>query len=182
MSQDTQIKQIEVDITIEDLVAFNRYVAQRSPQIKRGYQVTLFIVPVALLVIAVLLHKTFPTLIYIEAIFGILWLVAFPRFYWRLMDNNVKRVLNEGQNKGVLGKHMITISEQGLHETTEVNVSQFAWTGFDRVERNEQYIFAFISAVMAHIIPIRAFSDSNQANEFYSAMKNYIEQAKQPIT
>jgi hypothetical protein len=178
MSQDIQTKQIEINITIDDLIAFNRYAAQRSSQVKRGYRVTLFTVPVALLLIAVLLYEYVPFIVPVESVFILLWFFAFPRLYWRLMDNSVKRMLNERQNKGIVGKHLIEINEKGLHETTEVNDSHVEWAGFDCIEKNEQYIFAFISAMMAHIIPIRAFADTNQATEFYSSMKEYFDQAK----
>jgi hypothetical protein len=149
MSQSMQTKQIEINITFDDLVAFNRYAAQRSPQVKRGYHFVLITVPVALLLISMLLYKYIPFIVPVE-----------------------------GQTKGVVGKHVIEISEKGLHETTEVNDSLVAWDGFDCIERNEQYIFAFISAMMAHIIPIRAFADTNQVTEFYSSMKKFFDQAK----
>jgi hypothetical protein len=178
MSQDTTTKQIEIDITLDDLIAFNRFAAKQSPRVKQGYRLAFIAVPVALIIVALILFKSLPTIVPVAIVFILAWIFAYPRFYWQLFDNNVKYLISQGKNKGIVGKHMIEISEKGLCETTEVNQSIVVWSGLERIEQNEQYVFAFVNPMMAHIIPIRAFADAKQAIEFFSTMKVYFNQAK----
>jgi hypothetical protein len=70
--------------------------------------------------------------------------------------------------KGVLGKHIIQISEEGLREATDVNESFRKWEAVTNVLQNAEYIFIFDSDIMVHIIPKRAFKEKSEAEHFYS--------------
>lgn len=70
------------------------------------------------------------------------------------------------------------LAKKGLRETTVVNNSFTEWSGFERIEQNEKYIFVFCNAMVAHTIPKRAFEDEKQSTEFYSALKEYFEKSR----
>jgi len=84
---------------------------------------------------------------------------------------SARKLAGEGENKGVLCDHVIAITEEGLRETTQVSESRSTWTGIERIVENEEYVFIYISACQAHVIPKRAFASEKDSKEF-------IEQAR----
>jgi hypothetical protein len=80
--------------------------------------------------------------------------------------------MDSGKIKGVLGKHTIEISEQGIQETTEVNQSFFTWTGIYSIEYNNSYIYVFTGPTSAYVIPKSSFSNEEGATNLYSFMSD----------
>jgi len=78
-----------------------------------------------------------------------------------------KQVADERPQRGQLGRHTLSLSEDGLIERTAVGESRTAWTGVDRVEQDRAYIFIYTSAAAAHVIPKRAFRSAEEAERFY---------------
>jgi hypothetical protein len=89
------------------------------------------------------------------------------------IKKNVEGVLAEGKNKGVIGRHKITLNESGLTETTIVNSEFRTWQGIERIEENDIYIFIYISANSAHIIPKKAFANNNLMKDFIDLANSY---------
>ena len=73
----------------------------------------------------------------------------------------------EKPDRGLLGRHRLVLSDEGLAESTTVGESRTSWAGVDRVEQNPDYIYIYTSLVGAHVIPKRAFSDGQEAERFY---------------
>jgi hypothetical protein len=105
-------------------------------------------------------------------------MISFPFVYKRSMKYSITKMLENGQNKGTIGSHSITITDHELRETTEVSDSRWTWSGVERVEQTTDYIFIFISPVMAHIIPKRAFESPDTAAMFYTTALAFFNQAK----
>jgi hypothetical protein len=78
------------------------------------------------------------------------------------------------RDRGFLTEHSITISDRGLIEETEVNRTEVKWTAITRVVRTRRYILVFLSPIMAHIIPRRAFADSAECDRFYSELQSRV--------
>ena len=74
-------------------------------------------------------------------------------------------VRREKAGKGLLGTHTLELTESGLVETTWVGESRSSWVGVDRVEQDESYIYIYMSAIVAHVVPKRAFG-AGQADAF----------------
>jgi len=89
------------------------------------------------------------------------------------MSYSVRKLASEGKNKGILGSHTIIISEEGLQEITEVSESRSIWSGIERIEENEEYIFVYIGAYQAHVIPKRDFASKEDAKEFAEQARLY---------
>lgn len=118
MIQDIQTKKVEINITMDDLLAFNRYIHQQLPRSKQIYRTFLIAVPIALALITGILSYYLQIeiaifIILVAVVFTILWFFEYPRMYWRQIDKNVERIYSTGQYKGVFGDHFIEISEKG---------------------------------------------------------------------
>lgn len=74
---------------------------------------------------------------------------------------------DERPDRGHLGRHRVTLGEDGVTESTSVGESRTAWAGVDRVEQSPDYIFIYTTPAAAHVIPKRAFKDPEEAEAFF---------------
>jgi hypothetical protein len=171
---------VQFEITLDDVVAFNRYAIQHSPVFRRNYWIVMGCIPVMALIVALVNSRSWNSLSFWLPLVAItiVLLIIFPLWYKHENDQTVIKVMRTGKNRGTLGKHTLLISEDGLVETTEVNESRWAWTGIERVEQIEHYIFIFVSSNAAHIIPKRAFASTEEVTQFYNAAKTLLDRAK----
>lgn len=174
---------IHFDITLNDLLAFNHYFANQSSLLRRYYWSILIGVPLIVTFLAFIFNSriTISVLIFPLIFLGI-WAIIFPRTYKRSITHNITKTIESGQNKGTIGAHVITITDQYLHEATEVNESRWIWPGIERIEQDADYIFIFTSPILAHIIPKRAFASPEAATAFYTAALGFYKQAKGQVT
>jgi YcxB-like protein len=167
---------IEYYNTIDDLIAFNRFIFKHNPDAKRGYRFVLFLFPSIIIFFAIIMIIDLPSWAWLAPVLlfllAVLWFFDFPKRFQKTLDNKVKKAMDSGKIKGVLGKHTIEISEQGIQETTEVNQSFFVWTGIYSIEYNDSCIYVFISPTRAYIIPKSSFSNEEGATNFYSFMSD----------
>jgi hypothetical protein len=153
--------------TLADLFRFNLYLLPRA----RGIYIigAIFILGIS--------YSTVPTLYRSDAIFvvkvvtylvillltsSVVALISLMAF----LASYVPRL-----NKGILTEHTITLSADGFTETTLVNKTESTWAGLVRLGQTRGYIFLFISASAAHVIPKRAFASCEDAVEFYDYAK-----------
>lgn len=87
-------------------------------------------------------------------------------------------ILIPSRRAGVLGKHIISISAEGLRETTSVNDSIHKWSGIIRIKSNKKYIYIYTDNAAAHIIPKRAFPTEAEAEQFLANLKLFWKLAK----
>lgn len=80
-----------------------------------------------------------------------------------------------GDNPGILGTHLIALSEEGISEKTDVNSNFYNWEGIYSIEESNDYIFIFINKLQCHIIPKREFNTNEEVNQFFNKAKAYFE-------
>ncbi len=74
------------------------------------------------------------------------------------------------RNQSVLTSHLIEIQDDALYEETHYNKSYFYWHGIVRVTKITGYIAIYVTPLLAHIVPDRAFADRTQKEAFYNAL------------
>lgn len=72
------------------------------------------------------------------------------------------------RNKTILTEHTVTLSEEGLTEETAYNVTLQKWKGVQRLLRTREYLFIYVSDLMAHVIPRKAFGSAHDDDVFYA--------------
>lgn len=87
-------------------------------------------------------------------------------------------MLDEGKNADMLGNQSLTLTEDGIVNVSNFSESKTNWGTVENVVETKEHIFIYISAVMAYIIPIRAFQSINQKNEFISSLNYFIDKNK----
>ena len=83
-------------------------------------------------------------------------------------------VSDEVPEKGHLGRHHISIDEQGLVETTAVGESRVSWAGIDRIERSADAVFIYTTPSAAHMIPRRAFAAPEDQETLYNFVQSQL--------
>lgn len=162
--------EVEYELTPQDLYAFHWRSVFATARGRRARR-TVYL----LSLLAVLLVSSLPAIgadgfVISRMNFNFL-VVALPivfLFQWCLDRLLVRRAIlqmlkEHKPEKGQLGKHRIVLNEDGVVESTAVGESRTSWAGVERIEQSPDYIFIYTSPVAAHIIPKRAFGDTQQA-------------------
>jgi hypothetical protein len=166
--------EIEYELTPDDLYAFQWRAVFAS---RRGRRATRTVYLLWLL--AVLLIAAVPAIgpdgfaisrmnfSFLVIALPIVFLVQWCLERWLIRRAILQLLKDEKPGRGQLGKHRMVVSKDGLIESTAVGESRTSWAGVDRIEQNGEYIFIYTSAAAAHIIPKRAFKDTQEAEGFY---------------
>jgi hypothetical protein len=166
---------VDLEITHDDLIKFNHYAILKSKYNRRFFYsfliATSFIITVLFFVISPsLLPWSIPSII--------IWAAGFSLLWFRVFLSQPSKTNNNDNRKGFTGIHIIEINEQGLREKTEVNDTIHAWKDIKAIEETDEYIYAYIGPLVAHVIPKRTFTDQEAAHRFAISLKNYFMQAR----
>jgi hypothetical protein len=97
-------------------------------------------------------------------------LVGYTLLAWMLDWLNraveVRFLANRKGALGILGDHQISISSEGMVETTAVSENRYRWAGVPRIERTATHLFLWMNDISAHIVPLSAFPSAAAASEF----------------
>ncbi len=164
---------IETEITLEDLVAFNRYHTENSRFVKRRrdfikylvYGVALFIIGSALL--DILRGEILFAVISIVWAFFLITITG-SKFRQYLIDIYAKGLYKEGKNKGLIGHREITIRDDAIVEESDSGTHTTKWQSVEKIIKTEKYIFVYASSVSAYLIPRRIFLNDTAYNELYN--------------
>jgi YcxB-like protein len=148
---------IQYTITLDDLIAFNIYVA--APMLKRSMLNSLI---GAILVFVVTVYVNFDfwlfatiwlVLVFVYAKFGTIYF--FKRRAAKLLNDSV-----------VLGEHTLIIDDAGIQDIQKLGKEELNWSGVQKIEDDENYIYIFIGQIRAYVIPKRCFAYPDQADAF----------------
>ena len=166
--------EVDYEITRDDLFAFQWRAVFTSPKAVRRTRWTyaFWLVPIVLFAAVPAIGPdgfvlSRISLTFIAIAFAICVLSQRILERWLMRRVIRRQVADERPQRGQLGRHTLSLSEDGLIERTAVGESRTAWTGVDRVEQDRAYIFIYTSAAAAHVIPKRAFRSAEEAERFY---------------
>lgn len=167
--------QVEYQLTLEDLVAFNWHYSRTSATARRIYWSNLAWMICATLIVVVIWPGwgVWGRVLYFIG-FSLVFLLIYPAYYRWIVTHNSRKLYSEGQNKGVIGNHIIAIDAEGFTETSDVGESRTTWDGVERIDQSDEYVLLYTSPVMAHIIPKRAFVGDHEATRFYEQAQSYL--------
>ncbi len=168
---------IQYDLTKEDYIAFNMHHIKSSKTVKKTLFIQQYVLAIIYLIIPFILaditgESLMFWLIPFIIIF-ILWIAFYPRYFKGYMKKNIIKMLSEGKNENIFGPVSLILEETGVREVTRAGESKANWSSIERVEENQDYIFMYTSAVAAAIVPLRAFTNIEEKNEFLMTLKRY---------
>jgi hypothetical protein len=173
---------IEYDVAIPDLVAFNEFHCRRTPAMRRRFRMMQFAAPALWLALAaasrVVGKDSFyrlwlPTGLLLCAVVWPLW---FSWNYRRSLRKCVAKFIGGGQ--GMVGRHRLALEEDALVERTEGSETRTRWSALGEVCEDAQYVYVYISALAAHVIPRAAFGSDALRTQFVAELERLRAQAK----
>lgn len=170
--------EIKYVLTEEDYVHFNMYHIKNSEAAMKMLNLQRYLTPIFFIIVSILLSQVseipLPISLSVFLVIGILWYIYYPKYYERFLVKQVKKMFSEGKNDGLLGEHILTLSEEGLVETTSNGETRASWTSIKNFKEDKDYYFLYNSSISAYIIPKRGIeqlddvSNTIRANLVYS--------------
>jgi hypothetical protein len=161
---------IRYENTLEDVVAFNLYHCDRSPEFRRMRARSLGVVLLLLATVVtagLIGARDEPTLKVIIvgsglALAAVMVLIA-PGAFRRSLERRVRRMYRERGGKGDIGPHELEPADDALVERTPLTELRTRYQPIERAVSDEGYTFIYLSATAAHIIPHGAVSAGDPA-------------------
>jgi len=174
--------EVEYEVTMEDMVEFNRYHMAHSPTVRRTLRSARLLASAAFVGIGILISVAEGTFTGLAAfgLVSVLWFLLMPAFIVRRTIKNVRRMLSEGENRGLLGKCTLSIAVDGLRVVRETGESTFAWCAVERIVTSERHVYIYVGATSALVIPKDAFADPAGCEWFVERARAWHEAALRP--
>jgi hypothetical protein len=171
--------EIEFSLIPEDFVAFGRHqVAQQANRrIFLYLGILLLIVVVLILRIALFVRQAGTTIGLIAAVIAISAGFIFYLNMHRIDTRAVKRQLALGKNANVLEPRRISISADGISNSSAHSAGMTMWTGVDKIAVTKDHAFIYVNTSAAIILPRRAFASDHDFTDFVETAQRYFEAA-----
>jgi len=166
--------EVEYELTRDDLYAFQWRAVFVSPRGRRARRNAYLTWALAILLVAIVpaigadgfvISRVSFTFIVVSILIAFLFQWCLER--WLIRRAILQLLKDEKPGRGLLGRHRIVLSQDGLVESTPVGESRTSWAGVDRVEQDSHNIYIYTSLAAAHVIPKRAFRDPQETDAFY---------------
>lgn len=162
--------EITYELTEEDYLQFNLYHVKHSATAVKSLKWQRFLTPVFFLVIAYLFSvigegsAIFSFIVF--GVFGIIWVVYYPKYFYRVVGRQTKKMLKEGKNDGILGKQQMMLSQEGIIHVAVNRESRTQWMGIQKIVEDNDYFYLYNSAVSAYILPKRAVANVREVKAY----------------
>ncbi|XDD45293.1 YcxB family protein [Leptospira sp. WS39.C2] len=150
--------ELEYTLTEEDILNFNIYHSDNSPTTKKNILIGRTIVPIILIAFIFLLgfpnDKNFfigISIIYLPILS--IWLIFYPKYIRYSIKKNVKALLAEDLNTGMIGYQKLIITETEFIQITEFSNTQRFKEFITKIEESSEYIYLYLSSITTLIIP-----------------------------
>ncbi len=167
--------QIEFEVNIDDCFALNQHLIKNASIMKsavRKGQIWWAIGPFAGVTLLAVFRKIpfEKALILIAVVTAILSTPVFflyPLYFKWQNRKFIKKSCESEKSKGIIGKHLIEVTDENFREKTDFNDTYIPWKGIDRIETTQNHTFIFVNEITAYIVPRHSLS----AESYNSFMK-----------
>lgn len=161
---------IQYELTEEDYINFNLYHIKNSKTGKRALMLQRFLSPLFFIIVSYVYsmigNMPFLPLFITFFILSILWIVFYPKYFYRLITRNVRKMIKEGKNEGLIGQHQLKLSEERLVDTSSNKETTITWTGITGFKEDNGYFFLYNSSVSAYILPKREMDHVDEVRQY----------------
>jgi hypothetical protein len=148
--------EIEFEFEMNDWMEFNKDYLSNSKQYKSVKLIAQLILPVifsAIIFLKDLSSVVGPTKLALLSLILLAWILYIPRFLDKRVLYRTKKMLEDGDNSGILGRHQLIISDEGILHIEPESEHNIKWNGFKKIVETDEYYFLYNTAVSALIIP-----------------------------
>jgi hypothetical protein len=173
---------IKYNLTKDDFMSFNMYHLENSATTKKILFRQQYILPIIYLIMPfILVRVTVVPLIFwlIPSLAAfVLWIKFYPRYFMNFTKRNIENMLKEGKNQNLFGPVSVSLEEEGIWEISNLGESKARWSSIEKIEETKTHIFIYLSALSAAIIPLSAFSNATEKNEFLRILNSNWDKSK----
>ncbi|MDQ7096501.1 YcxB family protein [Desulfosporosinus sp. PR] len=161
---------LEFNISNQDYLEFNLFHLDNSVQLRKSLLISRFFLATMVIGVAFLAMRgqARPVGYIYFTVLLVLVMTFFKRGFKAVVRKKMEKMIEDGKTIGFVGNCELTLTEEGITANTENNSLKTTWGGVERIAENRDYMFIYVGAAAAYIIPVRAFSDSRQKEEFKS--------------
>jgi hypothetical protein len=171
---------VEFENSLDDVLALNLYHHQQSSAAQRTRRLLQF-GPAAILVIVFLVQVSVSGASPISSLpwlmFAAVWTVFVPYMMRRSLKKRILQLYAEGRDKGIVGKHTLSITSAGVTDKTRFGNTVTTWRDVRKVVATNEHVFIYVSDTVAHVVPRRDFPDEARFHEFRDAVIRYVRAA-----
>jgi len=168
---------VEYTRTLDSLVEIQMHCYKNSADYHRRMFILRVVAPCSFVLLALAVMAVTHRVSIVEClplIAAVLWLVTVPRFFvWR-NKSNVRMMLSKGDIEVLLGAQTLTISPEGIHCESEYASSFWKWRAVKSVVEDGDMICIHIAAISALGVPVAAFRDAAEKEEFVKTIQDSI--------
>jgi hypothetical protein len=177
--------QVNVELTMDDIVAFNNFHHDHSPTLRRQkYLVSvLLVIAAGIAILAVILKPSLARKSDVWLWIPVLLIGAavYPAIYRAWLSRVVRGMFSEGSLEPLLGRKEVSITPVEIVETGASRSTTVRWSCVQRIEQAPDVLYVYISATEAIVLPRRAFADEAAFAAFHAAARQYWEASRARI-
>lgn len=162
--------EINYNLTEEDYINFNLYHIKNSKTGKRALALQRFLTPLFFIMISyiysVISDMSFLPLFITFLVTSILWVIYYPKYFYRLISRNTKKMIKEGKNDGLLGDHQLKMTDEGLVDISSNKETKVTWSGITSFKEDDNSFYLYNSSVSAYILPKREIDYVDELRTF----------------
>lgn len=162
--------EIHYHLTEEDYLNFNLFHVKNSKTAIRALNVQRILLPIVFIIAGFLLSKfgdiPFLPAIIIYSIIAILCFIFYPKYFYGHVNRISKKMIKEGKNDGLLGDHVMRMTDEGIVDSTVNGETKVNWSGIIEMKEDNHHIYLYNSAVSAYILPKKELADVEGVRSF----------------
>lgn len=166
--------ELAYDVTLDDVHAFNLHYSRTAPHARRSRNAVraalTFMLAVLLVSLGVLSKAPLPFWLMGALILGGWW-ATFPKRAEQMLKANTARAYADGKNLGLLGPQRLSLEAEWLSERTPVREVRTHLSALEKVVLTDEYLYLYVTAFSAVIVPLRAFASKADAAAFAQAVE-----------
>lgn len=142
-------------VTVNDLLAFERYFRKTDSYSRRRRAWSLWGGPFLLLAIGMLyghLKQDWRWAVGYAALAGLFHLVL-RGIYGPIIERRLRTFYSKNKSPLLTGESSLEIKDEGLHRRTSVSESTTSWAGISKLVSTDTHLFVYVGATAAFIVP-----------------------------
>lgn len=162
--------EIDYYLSEEDYLNFNMFHVKNSKTAAKSLKLQRFLMPLFFIafayVFSAIADVSFWGLFITFFILSILWVIFYPKYFYSIVNRQTKKMIQEGDNEGLLGKHYLVMTEEGITETTSSGETRVSWAGLKEFAEDDDNFYLYNSGLSAIILPKKAVPNVVEVREY----------------
>ena len=173
-TKESPVIEIEYDLSEADVLAFMKFRLQKTRGIRNPITVRRSSYMIAFFLMALgTSNKTYLSLFFLAL--AILSFLIYPKIHHLLLRRRVKKTYRDPKTRVTLGTRILSITNDGLEETSGIGESKFTWDVISGIEETLTHAFISVLDSAMIILPKERFS-SRAYNDFIAACREHLTQ------